>query len=91
MVRWQIESLTKDFLPRLGSPITHIVSSRDASLTATCQADNGTVAKNCEKLDIVPMTMNYVFSIKHETWYKLCNPKSRVIAKSWKGYPSTDS
>ena len=37
-------SLRKDFLPRLGSAITQIVSSKDATLAATCHADNGTVA-----------------------------------------------
>ncbi len=41
LVKWQMSTLHKDFLPRLGSAISHIVSSQDGTLTATCQQDNG--------------------------------------------------
>lgn len=41
LVKWQMNSLRKDFLPRLGAPLTHIVSSKDSTLSAICHDDNG--------------------------------------------------
>ncbi len=55
LVRWQMNTLKKDFLPRLGSAITHIVSSKDASLTAVCHKDNGLYRSAFTQFSVHPL------------------------------------
>ena len=41
LVKWQYNAHTKDTLPRLGGPITHVSCSKDNKLYAACHSDNG--------------------------------------------------
>ena len=41
LVKWQMNSEHKDFLPRLGSPLHSIASSPDGTLYVTSHTDNG--------------------------------------------------
>ncbi|XP_013389673.1 WD repeat-containing protein 75-like [Lingula anatina] len=40
LVKWQYNSHHKDFRPRLGAPIDHVICSHDNTLYATCHSDN---------------------------------------------------
>ncbi len=41
LVTWQLETLTKDFTPRLGSPIQHLSVSEDDALAVISLSNNG--------------------------------------------------
>ncbi|XP_052809622.1 WD repeat-containing protein 75-like [Mya arenaria] len=40
LVKWHQDSNYKDFLPRLGAPINHVICSQDNQLYATCHLEN---------------------------------------------------
>jgi len=41
LVKWHVESKYRDFLPRLGAPISHVTCAKDNHLYATGHRDNG--------------------------------------------------
>lgn len=47
LVLWQYGTSTRQFLPRLGAPISHISHSNDDQIIAVSLADNGMIYLVC--------------------------------------------
>ena len=54
LVIWQLSNsgATRNFLPRLGAPLRHIVSSSADEVTAICHVDNGMSGSFVPDIDI---------------------------------------
>ena len=46
LVLWQYASNSKQFLPRMGAPISHVSRSHDDTVIAVSHEDNGKLVEN---------------------------------------------
>ncbi|KAM8857960.1 WD repeat-containing protein 75 [Synchiropus picturatus] len=83
LVQWRYnQGNQKDFLPRLGATITHIIVSPDGSLFCTSHADNKiTIIKSCVKVSAVIQGLVKAESLSSEL---MVDPRSKALVMNGK-------